>query len=242
MDWVWPLVAGPFVGSFLGVLIRRLPAGRTVALSRSACDQCGTTLAAHDLVPLLSFAALRGRCRRCRAAIAPFYWQVEAASVLVPLSSLLAGLGGPYLWAVCFAGWSLLALAWIDAETMLLPDALTLPLIPAGLLAAAWLEPDLLTDHAIAAAAGFAMLRGLGLAYRWLRGRDGLGEGDAKLLAALGAWVGLAGLPFVLLGAALTGLLWALLLHLRGDAVTATTALPFGPFLALAGWAVLLFG
>ncbi len=87
-----------------------------------------------------------------------------------------------------------------------------------------------------------AALRGVGALYRWVRGRDGLGEGDAKLLAAIGAWVGLEGLPTVLLGAALTGLLWALWLRLRGAALTATTALPFGPFLALAGWVVLLLG
>lgn len=242
MDWLWPLLAAPFVGSFLGVLIRRLPAGQPVALSRSACEHCGSTLAAHDLVPLLSFAALRGQCRRCDSAIAPFHWQVEAVATLVPLSAGLAGLNGPFLWAACFVGWALLALAWIDAQTMLLPDSLTLPLIPAGLLATAWLDPDRLADHAFAAAFGFAALRGLGLLYRWRRGRDGLGEGDAKLLAAIGAWVGIAGLPGVLLGAALAGLLWAAAQRLSGKVMTATTALPFGPFLALAGWAVLLLG
>jgi leader peptidase (prepilin peptidase)/N-methyltransferase len=242
MDWVWPLLAGPIVGSFLGVLIRRLPEGRAVVLARSACERCGTTVAAYDLVPLLSFAALRGQCRHCHAAIAPFHWQVEAAATLVPVSAELAGLQGPFLWAACFAGWSLLALAWIDARTMLLPDVLTLPLIPSGLLASAWLDPNQLTDHAIAAALGFGLLRGLDLLYRWVRGRQGLGEGDAKLLAALGAWVGIADLPTVLLGAALAGLLWALTLRLRGVPLSPTTAVPFGPFLALAGWAVLLLG
>ncbi len=240
MDWIWPLLAAPFVGSFVGVLIRRLPAGRDVAVSRSACDDCGAPLAARDLVPLLSYAALRGRCRRCHSPIAPFHWHVELAATLIALSAIGAGLDGPWLWTACGAGWALLALAWIDAETMLLPDVLTLPLIPAGLLVTAWLDPDRLADHAAAAAIGFAALRGLGALYRWIRGRDGLGEGDAKLLAALGAWVGLEGLPTVLLGAALTGLLWALWLRLRGAALTATTALPFGPFLALAGWVVLL--
>jgi leader peptidase (prepilin peptidase)/N-methyltransferase len=242
MEWIWPLLAGPFVGSFLGVLIRRLPAGRPVVLARSECEQCGTTVPARDLLPLLSFAALRGHCRRCAAPIAAFHWQVEAASVLVPASAELAGLQGPYLWAACFAGWSLLALAWIDAQTMLLPDVLTLPLIPAGLFATAWLDPGQVADHAIAAVLGFLALRGIDLVYRRLRGREGLGAGDAKLLAALGAWVGLAELPTVLLGAALAGLLWALVLRLRGVALSATTALPFGPFLALAGWLVLLFG
>ena len=242
MDWVWPLAAAPFVGSFVGVLIRRLPEGRSVWWARSACERCGVALGVRDLAPLLSYAALRGRCRRCGGAIDPFHWQVEVAAILVALSAVVAGLNGPFLWVACGAGWSLLALAWIDAETMLLPDALTLPLIPAGLLATAWLDGEQLLDHALAAAFGFASLRGIGALYRRLRGRDGLGEGDAKLLAAIGAWVGLAGLPTVLLGGALTGLLWALWLRVRGVQLSATTALPFGPFLALAGWVTLLLG
>lgn len=240
MAWIWPLLAAPLIGSLLGVLILRLPAGRPVGIARSACETCGAPVAAYDLVPLLSFAALRGRCRRCAAAIAPFHWQVELAAVLVPVSALLAGLLGAPLWAACAAGWTLLALAWIDANCMLLPDALTLPLLLAGLAASWWLEPDALADRALAAALGWLALFLLAWAYRRLRGRDGLGDGDAKLLGALGAWVGLSGISTVLLGAALAGLLWAGLLRWRGAAIGAGTALPFGPFLALAGWVVLL--
>lgn len=240
MQWIWPLLAAPLVGSFLGVLITRLPQGRPVAVGRSACEACGTTLKAWDMVPLLSYAALRGRCRACGAGIAPFHWHVELAALLIPASAALAGLAGPALWLACGLGWTLLALAWIDCSTMLLPDVLTLPLIPAGLLAAWWLDPAGLTDHAIAAALGYAVLAGVAFGYRWLRGRDGLGGGDPKLLAALGAWVGVAALPSVLLGAALAGLAWAGLLRLRGTALTGSTALPFGPFLALSGWLVLL--
>lgn len=240
MDWIWPVLAAPFVGSFLGVLILRLPEGRPVALARSACDHCGTRLAPIDLVPLLSYARQRGRCRYCRATIAPFHWQVELAAVAVALSALAGGTAPPLLWLDCLFGWTLLALAWIDWNSMLLPDVLTLPLIPAGLLATLWLEPELATDHAVAAAIGYTALRGLALVYRKLRGREGLGEGDAKLLAALGAWVGLTQLPLVVLGAALAGLVAALLLALRGGEMKASTAIPFGPFLALAGWVVRL--
>lgn len=239
MGWAWPLLVAPFVGSLLGVLIRRLPTGRPVALARSCCEACGATLGVLDLVPLLSFLVLRGRCRHCGAPIASFHWHVELAAVGVPLSALAAGLDGHVLWAACGAGWVLLALAWIDSDWMLLPDALTLPLLLAGLGATWWLEGDV-ADHAVAAGLGWAALWLVAAAYRRFRGRDGLGEGDAKLLGALGAWVGLAGLADVLLGAALAGLCWAGLLRLRGRAMTATTALPFGPFLALAGWAVLL--
>lgn len=240
MEWIWPLLAAPFVGSFLGVLIRRLPEGRPVAMARSCCEACGVTLGARDLVPLLSYAVARGRCRRCGAGIAPFHWHIEVAAVLVPLSGIAAGIGGDALWVVSGAGWVLLALSWIDAEWMLLPDVLTLPLLLAGLTAVWWFDADAVADHAIAAGLGWLALWGVAAAYRRLRGWDGLGEGDGKLLGALGAWVGLAGMADVLLGSALTGLAWAGVMRLRGRAMSATTALPFGPFLAVAGWAVLL--
>ncbi len=240
MGWVWPVLAAPFIGSMLGVLIRRLPEGRPVVVARSCCEACGSVLGARDLVPLLSFAILRGRCRRCGAGIAPFHWHIELAAVLVPLSAVMAGVEGDVLWVVSGAGWTLLTLAWIDAEWMILPDVLTLPLLLGGLVAAWWFNAETVADHALAAAIGWLALWAVAAAYRRVRGRDGLGEGDAKLLGALGAWVGLAGLADVLLGAALTGLAWAGWLRLRGQAMSATTALPFGPFLALAGWAVLL--
>ena len=240
MSWLWPLLIAPFVGSLLGVLIRRLPAGRPVVLARSCCEGCGATLAARDLVPLFSYVALRGRCRRCGAGIAAFHWQIELAAAMIPASAIAVGVSGDELWAACAAGWILLALAWIDAEWMLLPDVLTLPLLLAGLAATWWVEAAALADHALAAGGGWLLLWAVATIYRRLRGRDGLGEGDAKLLGALGAWVGLVGLADVLLGAALAGLGWAGLSRLRGHTMTGTTAMPFGPFLALAGWAVLL--
>ena len=237
---MWPLLAAPFVGSFLGVLIRRLPAGRPVALARSCCEACGAPLGMRDLVPLLSYVALRGRCRRCATRIAPFHWHIEIAAVLVPASALACGIGGDALWAVSGAGWTLLALAWIDAEWMLLPDVLTLPLLLTGLAATWWFDAGDVSEHAVAAGLGWFALWAVAAIYRRLRGREGLGQGDAKLLGALGAWVGSAGLADILFGAALAGLGWAGLLRLRGRSLSATTALPFGPFLALAGWAVLL--
>lgn len=234
------MLAAPFVGSVLGVLVRRLPEERPVAVARSCCEGCGSVIGARDLIPLLSFAMLRGRCRRCGVGIAPFHWHIEIAAVLVPLSAVVAGVGGDELWVVSGAGWTLLTLAWIDADWMILPDVLTLPLLLAGLVAAWWFDAEAIADHASAAGIGWLALWAVAAAYRQVRGRDGLGEGDAKLLGAVGAWVGLAGLADVLLGAALTGLAWAGWLRLRGQTMSATTALPFGPFLALAGWAVLL--
>ena len=239
-DWVWPLLSAPFIGSFLDVLIRRLPRGAPVGLVRSACERCGTRIAPRDLLPLVSHAALGGRCRSCGGRIAAQHWQVELAAIAVAGCAALPDPAPGRLWVDCGLGWTLLALAWIDWDSMTLPDVLTLPLIPAGLVATLWLEPELTTGHAIAAALGYAAFAGLAWLYRRFRGREGLGQGDAKLLAALGAWTGLEGLPMVVLGAALAGLAVALVLGLRGRVMDAATPIPFGPCLALAGFAVRL--
>ncbi len=239
MDLV-PLLLAPFIGSFAGVLVRRLPYGEPAGLVRSRCEACGHAIAPWDMIPLLSHALLRGRCRACRAPIAAMHWQIELAALAVAAWASLADPGR--VWADCVLGWALLTLAWIDVNSFRLPDILTLPLLAAGLLLTAWLEPEDALDHALAAMAGYGLFWAVALFYRKWRGRDGLGQGDAKLLAALGGWVGLEGLPGVLLGAALAGLGAAALLRWRGGTVTAQTALPFGPCLALAGWLVRLYG
>ena len=190
MDRLLPLLIAPFVGSFLGVLIRRLPHGQPVLWDRSRCESCGAALGIPDLAPLASYAALRGRCRSCGGAIDPAHWHVEALALLVAGSAVLADPAGPLLWVDCALGWTLLTLAWIDAEHMLLPDVLTLPLLVAGLGATLWLEPEAAWEHAAAATLGFTGLWAVGALYRAARGRDGVGGGDPKLLAALGAWVG----------------------------------------------------
>lgn len=239
-SWLPPLLAAPVVGSFLGVLIDRLPEGRPVILARSACDHCGHRLGARDLVPLVSYAMTRGRCRHCHAPIGPFPLAIELAALTVAVWAVLAA--GDDVWFACGLGWTLLALSWIDIRTLLLPDVLTLPLLAAG-LGLTWLsDPDALTDHAVAAAAGYLGLTAVALGYRRLRGRDGLGLGDAKLLGALGAWLGLGLLPMTLWAAASLGLLAAGAAALVGRRITAATAIPFGPFLALAGWLLWLYG
>ena len=240
MDWVWPLLGAPFVGSFLAVLIRRMPRGALLVPARSHCEACGSAIAFRDMIPLLGAVLLRGRCRVCGAEIAAQHWHVELAAVLVPATALLAGVDPSALWPVCILGWALLALGWIDWDWLLLPDALTLPLVLAGLAATWWLDPGLTTDHAVAAALGYASVQALAMGYRRLRGREGIGAGDAKLLAAIGAWTGLELLPWVVMGAAVTGLLLAAAMAARGRAMGAATALPFGTCLAVAGWCAAL--
>lgn len=240
--WILPIALAPFIGSLLGVLVRRLPAGLPVGLARSACESCGRPLGGLDLVPMLSYLALRGRCRHCGARIAPAHLAIELAAVLVAAWAASVVDGGASLWADCGLGWTLLAAAWIDWEQFWLPDVLILPLIPAGLIVTALLEPDDTTDHAIGAAAGYLLFRGVAELYRRLRGRDGLGQGDAKLLAVGGAWLGWPALSSVILLAASLTLAAALAQRTRGGALTATTALPFGPGLAAAIWLVRLYG
>ena len=232
-----PVASGPFAGSFLGVLIRRLPVGAPIVLARSACEGCGAVLRPAELVPLLSYAALRGRCAHCGCPIGRFHLAIELAATGVAAWAAWADPDGA--WLDCVFGWTLLALAWIDWDHMRLPDALTLPLVLAG-LAAAWADGlDAATDHAMAAAAGYGLFRMVAWTYLRVRGRDGLGPGDAKMLAAAGAWVGLAGLPLTILGGALAGLALAVP---RGRAALAGAAIPFGPGLALAAWVVRLYG
>jgi leader peptidase (prepilin peptidase)/N-methyltransferase len=238
----WSLVmASPFIGSFLGLLIQRLPEGAPIARGRSRCDACGTPLRARDLVPLLSWLAAGGRCRYCRQPLGWFYPVVELAALAVAFISVLID-GGQRAWLDCVLGWWLLALGWIDLRSWLLPDALTLPLIIAGLTASFMFDPDQLVNRASGAALGYLSLMTIAALYRALRGREGLGGGDAKLLAASGAWLGAAGLPQVILLAALAALAAAGSLRLAGIRLGIHSALPFGPFLALATWVLWLFG
>jgi leader peptidase (prepilin peptidase)/N-methyltransferase len=241
--WLPAVLIAPIIGSFLGVLIRRLPAGAPMAFARSRCESCGRALTPRELVPIWSYLWQRGRCRTCQEPIAPFHLTIELAAIAVAIWAALLGPDTPAeLWADCLLGWTLLALAWIDWQHMRLPDVLTLPLLLAGLAATGLVEPDALTDHALGAALGWAGLRGLGAAYRGLRGYSGLGAGDAKLLAAGGAWLGWQALPIVLLLAALGGLSYAIVLRLRGDRLGWTSRLAFGPWLALGIWLVRLYG
>ena len=242
IDWVWPLLAAPFVGSMVGVLVRRLPAGRPVVVSRSACDSCGRALPPIELVPLLSCALQRGRCRACGAAIDPFHWQIEVAAILTALGVVVVAWSDPAdMWADCALSWTLLALAWIDVEHGRLPDALTLPLLAGGLVVTWWLEPWRLLSCALGAAVGYIAFRLIALLYSAWRGREGLGQGDAKLLAAAGAWVGLDGLGDVVLLGAAAGIGMAMWSG-RSTGISAVTSVPFGPGLAIGTIIVRLHG
>jgi leader peptidase (prepilin peptidase)/N-methyltransferase len=235
------VLAAPFIGSFLGLVILRLPAGRPILAGRSRCDCGKIALGPRDLVPLLSWVVNSGRCRACARPLDAFYPAVEVAALAIALWSA-AVLPGGLAWIGAGLGCILLVLGWIDARNFILPDVLTLPLAAAGIVVTALLDRSPVLDHLIGAAAGYLVLLLIGLAYRRFRGREGLGTGDAKLFAALGAWVGWQGLPTVLLYATLGGLAVAAYLMWRHGSARADRALPFGPFLCAGGWLVWLYG
>jgi leader peptidase (prepilin peptidase) / N-methyltransferase len=241
LNWLFPVLAAPLIGSFLGVVAARFPNHLSALFGRSACPQCGHRLAAGDLVPILSWVIQRRRCRYCAAPIEFFYPLMEIGAILVAVSA--AGFfSGWLLWVSCALGWILLTLAAIDYRCMILPDELTLPLIPAGLGVSYILAPGDVTGHVVGTLVGFAAFSIISWLYHHIRGRVGLGRGDAKLLAASGAWVSASGLPSVVFLAATTALLMVMAAMLVGRRFSSSDRVPFGSYLCLGTWLVWVFG
>ncbi|QBK04489.1 prepilin peptidase [Hylemonella gracilis] len=223
---------------------------------RSHCPHCGHVLRWHENIPLLSYLVLRGRCSACHGAIGARYPLVELGTALL-FAWCAARAGSTQLpTALAWCGFCavLLALALIDRDTTLLPDSLTQPLLWAGLGGAAlgW-TGTALVDAFWGAAIGYLSLWLLATSFHWATGREGMGHGDFKLLAALGAWLGWAALPPLLLLASSLGALVGLVLLGRQRRASARATdeepekeaplyIPFGPFLAFAGLALLALG
>ena len=241
LDVLQGLLAAPLVGSFLALLATRLPAGRPVVFDRSRCDHCDGVLRPSDLVPLLSWLLARGRCRHCNAVIGSVHPLMELAALGVALWAASAADGWLFL-ASCALGWCLLVLTVIDLQHFILPDEISLTLVPGGLLVAYAIDPVLLGPHSLGALAGFSVFAATRWLYARLRGRAGLGLGDAKLLAGAGAWLSWQSLPSVVLIAALTGLALVALRRAAGRRISATERLPFGPCICIAIWLVWLYG
>ena len=265
-----PLIAltgllGLLVGSFLNVVILRLPkrlehdwrlqarellghapaeepqAPPDLVVTGSHCPSCKHPLSALDNVPLVSWLALRGRCRYCKTKISWQYPLVELLSALA--SAAIAwklGFGWPLAAGLVFT-WMLIAAAGIDARTQLLPDQLTLPLLWIGLLIS--LVPVFVTPDAaiVGAAIGYLSLWSVYWLFKLATGKEGMGYGDFKLLGALGAWMGaMSLLPIVLLSSLIGAIVGGTVLALRGQ--DRATPIPFGPFIAAAGWVWFLVG
>lgn len=233
-------VLGLVFGSFIATLAIRWPEGRSVSKGRSGCDSCGKELTARELVPVLSFALQRGRCRGCRAAIAPSHVVTELIGCGIGVA---AGLAAPGLEGAAGAvfGWLLLALAALDLAALWLPDALTGALALGGLaVGLSGLTEPSLTDRLVGGAAGCGILWLVALVYRALRGRHGLGGGDPKMFGAIGLWLGWRALPFVLLAACLAGLASVVVMLLAKRRVDGAVRLPFGTMLAIGAFGLWL--
>jgi leader peptidase (prepilin peptidase)/N-methyltransferase len=258
------LLLGLLVGSFLNVLVYRLPvmlhrdwqvqardilelptepAGPAFNLltPNSACPQCGHKIRPWENIPLLSWLALRGKCSGCQQAISPRYPLVELACGL--LSAFVAwqfGYGWPCA-AMLLLTWGLLAMSLIDCDHQLLPDALVLPLLWLGLIVNNFGLFTSLEEALWGAVAGYLSLWSVYWLFKLLTGKEGMGYGDFKLLALLGAWGGWQILPLTILLSSLVGaILGIIMLRLRKAATG--TPIPFGPYLAIAGWVALIWG
>lgn len=256
-------IIGLLIGSFLNVVIHRLPimmqreSDNYVAMEsgielphtntynlitpRSACPHCGHSISALENIPVLSYLYIRGRCIQCKAPISARYPTVEMVTALLSayavwhLGSGFAGLAAlPFLW-------TLLALTFIDVDTQLLPDSLTLPLLWAGLLINLHATFTSLPQAVIGAAVGYLALWSIYWLFKLTTGKEGMGYGDFKLLAALGAWLGWSMLPLIILLSSLVGAVVgiALILFKR---MNRSNPIPFGPYLAAAGIIALFWG
>lgn len=236
MDPVWLLAPlGAAMGSFAALLADRLPRAEAVVMARSACRSCGTVLAGRDLVPILSWLSLRGRCRHCGARIPGWLWQAEWAGLGLGLLAAVWGGGGWDALAAALWLWCLLALALTDLRVFRLPDVLTAALLVLG-LAVAW--PDW-RGAGLGAAVGAGVFLALRWGYRAAAGRQGMGLGDVKLMAGIGAGLGAAALPLVMLIASGAGLGLALLrAWRRRRRLRRLGRVPFGAYLAAAAVAV----
>ena len=220
---------------------RAAPARYDLCYPRSACPSCGHVLTIRENIPLFSYLWSRGRCRACGTAIGPLYPGVEALTMVVALA-ILWHFGPGWLSVAAFGLCAtLIALAFIDARTHLLPDSITLPLLWAGLLSNVGDAFTSLTNAVIGAAAGYLFLWTVYWCFRLLRGKEGMGYGDFKLLAALGAWFGWQALPQIITLSAIAGALLGLA-ALASGRLKRDQQLPFGPYLAVAGVVSLFCG
>ena len=222
---------GLLLGSFIGLLSVRLPAGETWIWTRSRCRSCEEPLSPVHLVPLVSWLVQRGRHSSCGARISIRYPLLEIISALIGAGAAWMSPGLPGLLGAIL-GWQLLLIGLVDAEHLWLPDHLTIPLAMTG-VGAALLEPASLISRLAGGLFGFAFLTGLAWAFRRLRGKEGLGGGDPLLLAGIGCWLGLASIPGLLLCASILGIAWGVIAQKLANA-DQEMRLPFGTFMAIA--------
>ena len=262
----FPVVAGLglLVGSFLNVVILRLPRRLEwewkrdarevleepelydppppgIVVERSHCPHCKTALSWYENIPLFSWLALRGKCRHCKTPISPQYPLVELLTAVLAVASVWRfGFGWQGFGAALLSCY-LVALSGIDLRTRLLPDQLTMPLMWLGLIGSLDNLYMPAKPALLGAIAGYASLWLVWWIFKQVTGKEGMGRGDFKLLAALGAWVGLSGvLPIILFSSLVGAVVGSVWLAMKGR--DRATPIPFGPYLAIAGWIVFFWG
>ncbi len=256
MEWLIGIgILGLIVGSFLNVVILRLPqmilhewepnkassSPFNLATPSSHCPHCKHPLSALENIPLISFIFLRGRCKACHQAIAWRYPLVELGTALLSMATAYHFGFHFNLMGALILTWSLIVLTAIDIDHQLLPDDITLPLLWLGLAFNIFNGFVSLKEAVLGAMIGYLFLWSIYWIYKALTGKEGMGYGDFKLLAALGAWLGWTALPIIILLASITGaILGIAAIVFRGR--SHSTPIPFGPFLALAGWIALIWG
>ena len=258
-------VVGILIGSFLNVVIYRLPIMMerdwknecaeyfpeaklkteqetfNLVLPRSRCPECHHLIGSLENIPLLSWLVQKGRCKHCGCKISKRYPCIE---LLTGIASFVVAYTIPFGWPLLFAlllTWVLISLTFIDIDTMLLPDQLTLPLLWFGLLVNINGTFIGLSDAVLGAVFGYLSLWSVYWAFKLLTGKEGMGYGDFKLLAALGAWFGWQALPLILLLSSVVGAVIGISLILASKDKK-SRPMPFGPYLAIAGWAYLVYG
>lgn len=240
LKW-YALVFGLCIGSFLNVCIHRLPDGSSIVNPPSSCPGCGARIRWYDNLPVLSWILLRGRCRNCKAPI----------SLRYPIVELLTGGFAMILWMSYGPVWqtlvyfifisALLVITFIDIDHRIIPDIISLPGIPIG-FAASFLLPQITwTDSLIGILSGAGSLLAVAWGYQLFTGKDGMGGGDIKLLAMIGAFLGWKGVLFTLMAASLIGTFVGLIVMMRARKGM-KLAIPFGPFLAIGAICYIFFG
>ena len=232
---------GTLIGSFLNVCIRRVPAGESVVYPPSHCPRCGARIRSWENIPLLSYVWLRGRCRACGAGIALRYPIVEALTGVVFVLLLYRfGVSASLAVYAAFAA-ALIVVSYIDLDHQIIPDTISLPGILVGVACAALGAGVGIVDSLIGVLLGGGILWAVAVGYHAVTGREGMGGGDIKLLAMIGAFLGWRGVLVTLIVGSLTGAVSGVtLIALRG--ADSRVPIPFGPFLALGAVCSLFFG
>lgn len=232
---------GLCIGSFLNVVIARVPAGRSISAPPSSCPSCGTQIHWYDNIPVLSWIVLRGKCRACGWNIPIRYPLVEIAGGMLALLVVLSRSGIPVVLTGLAVAWALLAITMIDLDHKIIPDSISMPGF-ALVLGTSWLPGrGGVISALLGALLGAGMFWAVREAYYRTAGREGLGFGDVKLMAMLGALLGPFGVCISVFAASAVGLVAALGLVLMGRA-NRRTEIPFGPYLAAGGFLVFLAG